>query len=497
MKNLQLKFITNKITVRWLTILNVLERKRSCSSQEITEFTQLSTRTIMSEIRDIREYFEDAIELTTNNMGYVFKEQDHAKYTRKKRDLVQNDPLFIIIQSILDGDLRSAEEWAFAFHVSESTMKRYILSVIPTLEEYGLQISLTPVDLVGPEVNIRKFFKDFYYEVDLTPRTLIPFRDMEEIVFFLEKERIKINSDISPADFRYFLYIMIQRSKNGRGINSGDINLIYTKEEQFFLGKLKECILAIYDYEVSDDELKVMYFYYLSRRRLTNVESEKNYCLRFRDGKVESQLAKMFITIYDKNLLDNKTNITYFLEAFFVSIKLLDSIGSILNRINPNILVFIQTKYSQEFNRTNRFLKNNIKSLNVDTAYLQDISASLVLTVEAIRDMYVGNHHKIAFLLEGSYYFSRAIKAKAYRYLRGYHQLFFLTIDELTNQYFEINQIDMLVTNQEEYIDSLEETIDYVLFKMIPDKEDWNNLLARINPNMVKDFSLGDTLIIE
>lgn len=492
-----MKFLTNKITVRWLTILNVLERKRNCSSQQITEFTQLSTRTLINEIKDIREYFEDSIELTTNNMGYVFKERDHEKYTQKKREMVQNDPLFIVLQSILDGDLRSTEEWAFTFHVSESTMKRYILSVVPTLEEYGLQFSLTPVDLVGSEVNIRKFFKDFYYEIDLTPRILMPFRDMEEFVIFLEEERIKVKSDISPADFRYFLYIMIQRSKNGRAINSSYINLSYTDEERFFLGKLKATILATYNYEVSDDELKVMYFYYLSRRRLTDVESEKNYCSRFNDRNIENKLAKEFIYEYDETLLDNQVDITYFIEAFFVSIKLLDSIGSILNRNNPNILSFVQSKYLKEFTRTNRFLDNNIKSLGVDTIYVQDISANLVLTIEAIRDMYVDNHLKIAFLLEGSYYFSQAIKAKTSRYLRGYHQLFFLTIDELTNHYFEINQIDILVTNQEEYVASLTDTIDYVLFKTIPDKEDWSNLLERINPNMIKDFSLGETLIIE
>lgn len=119
------------------------------------------------------------------------------------------------------------------------------------------------------------------------------------------------------------------------------------------------------------------------------------------------------------------------------------------------------------------------------------------MTVEAIRDIYVRNPHKIAFLLEGSFYVRRMIEAKALRYLRGYHQIFFPTVEDLTREYFETNEIDLFVTNQEEYITDLVENIAFFVFKAIPDSTDWNHLLNRINPTITKDFSIGKTIFID
>lgn len=497
METLQLRFLTNKTTVRWLTILNVLERNRSCTAQQISELTQLSNRTIIKEMRDIRDYFGDSIELITNNSGYVFEERLYSKYSDMKRQLVNEDPLFIILKSILEGETMSVEDWAFMFHLSESTMKRYLLSVIPTLSDYELQLSLTPVDLVGEEANIRKFFKDFYYEVNLTPHTLLPFQDMQEFIEELEEARIKLKTDISLSDFRYFLYIMIQRSKAGKKMNDLDLQFDWTKEELGFLEFLRRMIFKLYNFKINDSELTVLYIYCMSKRRITDVESEVVYCERFSKGDSGKQISNLFIDAYDEQLYSHQTKVTLFVEAFFISIKWLDSIASIMNKELTSTISFAKRLYPKEYDRTLKFLKENQKLIGVSSKYLEDISASLTLLVESIRDMYLRPPRKIAFLIEGSYFMSQLIQAKAFRYLSGYHQIFFPTIGDLKSVYLQENQIDLFVTNQEEYLTEIIAGIDYVLFKAIPDRADWNQLLKAINPTINRDFSIGESIRFE
>lgn len=500
MENLQLRFLTNKQTIRWLSILDRLERERSCSAKKISEDTNISTRTVIKEIRDIREFFSDTIELSTSNSGYTFKERNYKRYNVLKRQLVAKDPLFVIMKSILIGKLYTVEEWAFKFHLSESTMKRLILSVTHVLEEYEIQFSLTPIDLIGSEVNIRKFFKDFYYEVNITPHTLLPFEEIQEVIFHLENDiRTVLETNISPADFRYFVFIMIQRSKAGKKMPQIKTSLLYSENEKEFLSTLKINITKKFKYNIDDNELTNLYIYLMAQRKITQPEIELNYCHRFKKNFSNKNLPKIFLEIYDDQLFKEivTDEAVIFLESFFISIMWLNKVGEIMNKTSSDVISFCRKKFPKEYARTLQFLKENHHEIGISNKYLEDIAVNLVLTIEAIRDIYVRNPHKIAFLLEGSFYVRRMIEAKAFRYLRGYHQIFFPTVEDLKREYFETNEIDLFVTNQEEYITDLVKNIKFVVFKAIPDSTDWNHLLNRINPTITKDFSVGKTIFIE
>ncbi|MCU6167871.1 hypothetical protein, partial [Enterobacter roggenkampii] len=110
------------------------------------------------------------------------------------------------------------------------------------------------------------------------------------------------------------------------------------------------------------------------------------------------------------------------------------------------------------------FLREHWHLLDTTEMYLEDVAASLVLTIEAIRDSYVKNPKRIAFLLEGSTFICRTIKSKATRYLGGYHELFFPTIEEMDNQFFYKQKIEIFVTNYADYVSYLEKDMDYILF---------------------------------
>ena len=61
----------------------------------------------------------------------------------------------------------------------------------------------------------------------------------------------------------------------------------------------------------------------------------------------------------------------------------------------------------------------------------------------------------------------------------------------MDNHFFYQNQIDIFVTNYADYVSYLEKDMEYILFQSIPTIDDWNHLLERINPQILKDFSLN------
>lgn len=168
-----------------------------------------------------------------------------------------------------------------------------------------------------------------------------------------------------------------------------------------------------------------------------------------------------------------------------------------MNKNIQEVNAYALALYQDKYHRTLSLLNEQWHLLGIDPFYKEDIAASLVLIVEAIRGIYVSNKKRIAFLLEVSSFICQSVKAKVIRYLSGYHELFFPSIEHMNHHFLEENQIDLFVTNYPEYLSYFQQDIDFVLYKSIPDMADWNHLLQQINPQMPKDFSLrtfGPTL---
>lgn len=84
MKTFQLKFMKNRSLVRWLQLLDEFEKNPTCTLNDLAKITKSSTRTVISDIASIRNYFSDSIEIHAAKVGYFFEELDHESYRRKK-----------------------------------------------------------------------------------------------------------------------------------------------------------------------------------------------------------------------------------------------------------------------------------------------------------------------------------------------------------------------------------------------------------------------------
>lgn len=496
MRALHLNFLLDKRTIRFLKILSAFEGKANYLLRELSEATEINERTLLVDIKNIRLHFDGCLEIESTHAGYQFHLLDPSGYAETKRELMSQEPLFIVIESILTGKLLSYEEWADHFFLSESSMRRHLLRVSEALEPYHLQFTLNPVDLVGNEGNIRKFLKDFYYEGDeISPFTLKPSVEVNELIHYLEENRHlpSVGTDILPTDFYYQFYIMIYRSSQGRYIPIPDKEAMDWKNDETyqFLLSLKPKIQNRYGFMIPDSELLAFYIFAICKRTIDSPAKEKLFCLQFNHWSTITKLAKKFVEFYDPILADPIYPTSILIEAFFTSVKHLDQLAPIMNKNITEVNEFAQNSYHDRYSQILNFLRTNLSLLKIKDLYIEDITTSLLLTIEAIRDSYVQNPKRIAFLLEGSTFVCRSVKAKALRYLRGYHELFFPTIEQMDNQFFYKNQIDIFVTNYADYVSYLEKDMAYILFHSIPTIDDWNNLLERINPQILKDFSIN------
>lgn len=119
-----------------------------------------------------------------------------------------------------------------------------------------------------------------------------------------------------------------------------------------------------------------------------------------------------------------------------------------------------------------------------------EITVMAVLFMDSLQEIHWGTPQNIAFLLEGNSLVCQNIEATAIKYLGRFQQLFFPNALEMNPDYLKKNQIDLVVTNYSEYGDDQLLGNRYLLFKSIPDAEDWNRLLREINPRIIHEFSL-------
>lgn len=492
MRELQLSFMLNKTTVRWLQILNAFERERTCSIASFANKLDVTQRTISSDIKELKAYLQDAAKFVHVANGYHFMETNPKVYLTKKRALVAKEGMYQILEAIFHGELCSVEEWAQRLYVSESTMRRYLNSASLTLGKYGLELVLQPVNLSGAEANIRKFFKDFYYESDVTPHTLLPPKELIAVVSetFSEVPTDVVNTGVAPSDFYYSLYITIKRYQSGKTIQLPTHLAEIVKDHTAFtvMKDLAPKIEALYQVRLPQEELVWLYLVTVMKRTLTEPIKEQQFISSFALYPELQALSQHFVQEWGIPFNDPQL-IETMIHAFLLSKKINDQLAPILNRLLTEVKNEPLKHSSVAYQKNLVFLKQNQAILGVSKEYLSDICAALTLYSEALKELYYQKVNRIALTLEGDLYTCHAIRARFLRYVGNDHYVFFPKINELTTAYLKENAIDLVVTNYSEYLSEFILSTDYLLLKTIPDHQDWLRVIEKIDPQLGQALS--------
>lgn len=491
MRDLQLAFVSNRTTGRWLRILSIIERDRRFKIGRMAEKLEVTHRTIAKDIKQIKEYFGESIILNSGNSGFTFEEKNPYLYKRRKQDLLADECLFKVITNVFYGKLKRIDELAHDYHFSESTFRRILTQCTPILESYGLKWQSNPINIEGNETNLRKFFKDFYYEGVDTVHTLTPDKALHELILDQLKGKIghyEIGSGTTTAAFYYTFYIAIKRASLGYAIYiPKDLaKLAYEGSSFSMLYSLKNGIRRVYDVELSMEEFAWIYLVTLCKRTLNREDQERKFLQQFNQGYKTTQLTDEYLQLLDVPS-EKKNILSTFLCSFFLSRKINHLISPVLNKEMNDVKETVIQNDCSSYERNLLFLKKRGKLLSFSSEYLEDISVSLTIYGNLLLDRYAPSK-TIYFLLEGDHFICQYIQTRVVQQFGHTHCITFIPLQSLTTEALQAANIDLLVTNYDRYLLDYIVDTDYLLLKPIPDEQDWQHLERKINPHRRKFF---------
>lgn len=487
MKNLQLKFIVDPSIVRWFRIINQFERNQLATKGELAKSNHVSERTIQTDINKMKDYFSESVQFISTKSGYSFQKERPVLFLKQKEQLLENEILFEMLGNVFYGELEDMPELIDRFHLSEATFRRYLKQIQPVLEEYELELSLYPIDLKGQEANIRKFFKDFYYEGEMTPHTLVPPKDLHELVqatFYNQFADFTIGTGTSPAEFYYSLYIAIERVRHGQTISLPTVLIEKVIDSDNFqlMFSLQEAIRENYQVVLSESEFCWLYLVTVAKRPLDRIDQEEVFCQELAIQGTLTPLTEMYVKEYFPEL--QFTEALPVLQAFFLSRVINHLIAPIQNKIMAEIIEKTKQDSSEIYEENQTFLAASLSELKLTETYLSDIATSLTLLVKRLQERYLQDRKKVIFLLEGDLYICQSIRSKVIHYFGKRHDLFFMTIQALSDEFLAQEDIDLVVTNYSDYLSEYTVNTDYLLLKTVPDSQDWRLLFQKIEPQL-------------
>lgn len=173
MSQLFYHLIYHEKTKRWLMILDQFETNQIMTSKDLATKLSCTQRTIQSDIKQIKKYFDASILLLGGEDGYHFSFRSPTAYTIKKQALLDQEPLFFYADQLVAGTRRTNQEWAETLNLSPASFGRIKRQFVHLLEEqYHLTIVGKDNQLQGSEPAIRQFMYDLYFTLPLCPNVL-------------------------------------------------------------------------------------------------------------------------------------------------------------------------------------------------------------------------------------------------------------------------------------------------------------------------------------
>ncbi|OTP25522.1 helix-turn-helix domain-containing protein [Enterococcus mundtii] len=480
MREFQMAFITSAEVKRWMQVLSVMEQERRFTIGELSEQLAISQRTLIKDIQTFKKYFGTSIELRSNYSGYHFEERNRSDYQEKKEQLLENEVLFEIVGNVFCGKDFTIADLAHQYSYAESTLRRFFLRIRPVLAEYELTLAFNPVNFLGEEVNIRKFFFDFYYSSEQTPYTIRPPESLHTLV--LNELSGKLGTGITISAFYYHLYIAMVRVHQNHFVSLPEWlkASIYQEKDFQLLYSLQERIKEEYEIYLPKEEFAWIHLLIISKRTIHRVDQEQTFNQRFSHWKdlqfiVSDYLSDPFFEQWDTNTLGQ------FMTSFFISRLMNEAVGPVLNKELEEIHWMVKKSDKQIYEAHKQFLLKHAQVLSFSAQYFEDIVVSFTTYMNLLFHYYQPVK-KVLFLLEGDYLIVQSIRMQARVLLGEYHKLLFMQLQELTPERLNDVHVDLIVTNYRPYLLDFALDTDHILMSSIPTAQDWARVKHQLNP---------------
>ena len=156
-------FLTSS-ELRRIQLIQLLSRQNDyLSLQELCDKLETTMNTCQSDIQTINELF-DQIHIHQTNQGYLLSFNNQYNFQTINAEILGMNLNYSILLYIFHHDACSIEEVADETYTSIATVSRAIQHINKVFKHYKIliQVETNPLHLIGPEHEIRYFFRQVY-----------------------------------------------------------------------------------------------------------------------------------------------------------------------------------------------------------------------------------------------------------------------------------------------------------------------------------------------
>lgn len=487
MESTQIQLLVDKRNIRWFQILAKLERVTSISTKNLSQSLNISSRTIGSDIKEIKIYFNPAITIDSSTTGYTFKITDKITYIEKKKELLKFEPLLVILSGIFYGKKVSIIDWADQLFLTDRTLNSHLKKLNPILDRYQLTMDYPILSLNGKEINIRNFFLAFFYEEDTIPHYVFPPILINNIIMDMTTTQLEdFHLDVPRFKLSYLLYITYQRVSNGHTleISKEIVDILSTSHLRKTMNQIK---LSFKKYTSLQLEPSDLIYLILMIVDSNSYDDTSNLAPIYQED-VHSKWLPVIEGFCNELDISDDQQARAIIESFFHLNYLKNTVSNTCLFLPPSLLHYYKINYKEELQTMLGFLNKYPNAFHIDKS--TQFEYTLLLFSMRLRYKLKQKNFNIAFLFEGSTESTILLEALARNYTPSNHKIYFLHGHTLLPDTMNKLSIDLVVTNFSEYIFELPTEIDSILFNYNATAEDWNKFIKYIDPRLNKKYKI-------
>ena len=417
MDDLGYSLLVDKSLKRKVNIISMLlEAVTPLSVETIAQHLGVTNKTTQQDIDYLIERFPNNITLLTyNNNLSLFKKKNNVALIEYLNELTQENPLFFVIETIFNGEKYTIYDFTDKLFISESTFKKQLSLLSEVLSHYNLTLSISPIDIIGNEINLRYFYFQYFR---YARNSIIPYLRDDQYSFIFNTVKSLTDNYGLVLNIDYYrvaswLLIFEKRLEQKRFITlPPSIHNKYTKKESYL--KFKAAMLKHFSEnpllkDLTDSEIL---FCYLSRLDTVIYEENKSFFtddffFQFRN------FDPLILSFFEKSnqSLSLNVSLTTILQAYLTNLTMLTELNPLFQTIPNKIKLMVKKKYAETVNIWVECLEEHM-----DFTYTYDVAINLTLLTES-------NSHKkknILFVFTGepasiSFYKEHALKCTPYQ----------------------------------------------------------------------------------
>lgn len=472
MNDLGYKLLVDKTVKRRIAILTALsETTHPLSLETIRTFNNSSIITLQNDITFLLDSFPNDLKIVDYNDSASLQKLNYShKITNYINTLIQDSPLYFIIECLFDGKKEPLGYYSDTLFLSESTLRKHLNILKNVLKDYHITLSLSPLELIGKEINIRYFYFQ-YFRYSHTSAVLSVKQEHLTFIYDTLKEMIKKYGLVLNVDYyrvASWTLIFERRLSQGHYITFPPSLYDEFRHKNSFIKfntAVREHFSKISDWPtLINDEIL---FAYLVRLDTLIYEDDKPYFTDdyFDQLNVYDELTTSFFSSMNISLSLN-ISLKIKLQAYLMNLNVLCKLSPLFQQNHAQLKRMVEMDYPDTLK-----IWNNLLQGSTLFEYPYDVAASLTL----LTHVNLKQTKRVLFALTGEPSSITYYKARAAQCVPKEVDMFFLLNQPLNETVLENMSIDICVSNLVTDLHSDTTT----LFKLseIPLNSEWSELL--------------------